>query len=263
MRTGPWWPPGRWRTRSWSPRSRSTNSRPIVGRTVTLHTLEYFDGNPAYGQMVPRLVGFLSETDKRFFVKYVSFQGSASPRACGACCCRWARSPGNRVARRPGLSDLPGIGRRTAEKIIAELCGKLDEFAVAAGGAAGGPNRNRRSRPRGVLCRSAFSGRRPWPASMPPTSGWARRPRSSTWCARRFIRGRPGARVGEIHVDIPDAASRGMRCGPSTLGAICTSASRRPAAAIAEASASTCGESGRTPLAVAGTGLATATKAGK
>ena len=75
MRTGRWWPPGRWRTRSWSPRSRCDQLRPMVGRPVTLHTLEYFDGNPAYGQMVPRLVGFLTETDKRFFVKYISVQG--------------------------------------------------------------------------------------------------------------------------------------------------------------------------------------------
>jgi Holliday junction DNA helicase RuvA len=32
------------------------------------------------------------------------------------------------------LAELPGIGRRTAEKMIAELCGKLDEFAVTAAG---------------------------------------------------------------------------------------------------------------------------------
>ena len=46
---------------------------------------------------------------------------------------RVAQAIESRDAR--ALSELPGIGRRTAEKIIAELCGKLGDFAaVAAGG---------------------------------------------------------------------------------------------------------------------------------
>jgi holliday junction DNA helicase RuvA len=109
--------------------------RPILGRSVTLHTLEYLDGNPAYGQMVPRLVGFASETDKRFFVRYISVQGigiSKGLRSLVLPVGEIARQIESRDVR--ALSDLPGIGRRTAEKIIAELCGKLDEFAVAAAG---------------------------------------------------------------------------------------------------------------------------------
>ncbi len=114
--------------------------RPLLGRQVTLHTLEYFDGNPAYGQMVPRLIGFLSETERRFFVRYVSVQGIGIAKGL-----RSLVMPVGRIAEyvesrdAAALSQLPGIGRRTADKIIAELCGKLDEFAVAvAGGRAGG-----------------------------------------------------------------------------------------------------------------------------
>jgi len=110
--------------------------RPLVGRTVTLHTLEYFDGNPAYGQMVPRLVGFLTETEKQFFMKYISVQGIGIAKGL-----RSLVMPVGRVAQAiesrdvRTLSELPGIGRRTAEKMIAELCGKLGDFAaVAAGG---------------------------------------------------------------------------------------------------------------------------------
>jgi len=109
--------------------------RPMLGRTVTLHTLEYFDGNPAYGQMVPRLAGFLTETDKRFFVKYIGVQGIGIAKGL-----RSLVMPVGRVAQAIELrdvrflSELPGIGRRTAEKMVAELCGKLDEFAAAAGG---------------------------------------------------------------------------------------------------------------------------------
>ncbi len=109
--------------------------RPLAGRQVTLHTLEYFDGNPAYGQMVPRLVGFLTETEKRFFVRYVSVQGigiSKGLKSLVQPVAQVARAIEARDARY--LSELPGIGRRTAEKIIAELCGKLDEFAIGATG---------------------------------------------------------------------------------------------------------------------------------
>lgn len=109
--------------------------RPLLGRQVALHTLEYFDGNPAYGQMVPRLVGFLSETERRFFVRYVSVQGIGIAKGL-----RSLVLPVGQIAERiesrdaAALAQLPGIGRRTADKIIAELCGKVDEFAVAVPG---------------------------------------------------------------------------------------------------------------------------------
>ena len=108
--------------------------RPLVGRSVILHTLEYFDGNPAYGQIVPRLVGFLKETEKRFFVRYISVQGIGIAKGL-----RSLVRPAGEIARAIEardaryLSQLPGIGKRTAEKMIAELCGKLDEFAVGMG----------------------------------------------------------------------------------------------------------------------------------
>jgi Holliday junction DNA helicase RuvA len=110
--------------------------RPQVGRTVTLHTLQYFDGNPAYGQMVPRLVGFLSETDKRFFLRYVSVQGIGIGRGLRSLVLPVGQIARAIEARDAGmLAELPGFGRRTAEKVIAELCGKLEEFVLEAAGA--------------------------------------------------------------------------------------------------------------------------------
>ena len=106
--------------------------RPHLGRRVTLHTLEYFDGNPAYGQMVPRLAGFLSETEKRFFVRYVSVQGLGVAKGLKSLVVPVGEIAGRIESRDAArLAELPGIGRRTAEKIIAELVGKLDEFALA------------------------------------------------------------------------------------------------------------------------------------
>jgi Holliday junction DNA helicase RuvA len=113
----------------------SDQLRALVGRQVTLHTLEYFDGNPAYGQMVPRLVGFLTEIEKRFFVRYVSVQGIGIAKGLRSLVMPVGRIAGAIEGRDASLlAELPGVGRRTAEKIIAELCGKLDEFAVAVGG---------------------------------------------------------------------------------------------------------------------------------
>jgi len=108
--------------------------RPRLGQRVILHTLEYFDGNPAYGQMVPRLAGFLSETEKRFFIRYVSVQGLGVAKGLKSLVVPVGEIAARIEARDAArLAELPGIGRRTAEKIIAELVGKLDEFALAAG----------------------------------------------------------------------------------------------------------------------------------
>src|SRR5215472_7233541 len=44
--------------------------RPLQNRTgekITLHTSHYLDGNPMQGKVVPRLIGFLSESELDFF----------------------------------------------------------------------------------------------------------------------------------------------------------------------------------------------------
>jgi len=112
--------------------------RPHLGRQVTLHTLEYFDGNPAYGQMVPRLVGFLTETEKRFFILYVGVQGIGIGKGLKSLALPVERIAAAIESRDTAtLAQLPGIGRRTAEKMVAELCGRLDEFALADAGRQG------------------------------------------------------------------------------------------------------------------------------
>ena len=35
-----------------------------LGEAVSLHTIEYIEGNPMQGRMVPRLVGFLNEAEQ-------------------------------------------------------------------------------------------------------------------------------------------------------------------------------------------------------
>ena len=126
--------------------------RTMVGRPVTLHTLEYFDGNPAYGQMVPRLVGFLTETDKRFFVKYISVQGIGIAKGLGAWCCRSGRSPGRRVA---GRADPVGpSGRRPPDRREDDRGTLRQTRRVRRAGrrAAGGPEPESKVEAIGVLC---------------------------------------------------------------------------------------------------------------
>ncbi len=107
--------------------------RPLIGRSVTLHTLEFLEGNPAYGQMAPRLVGFLTEGEKRFFLLYVGVQGIGVSKGLRSLAMPIEQIASAVEARDAAtLARLPGIGRRTAEKIVAELAGRLQEFAIAA-----------------------------------------------------------------------------------------------------------------------------------
>jgi Holliday junction DNA helicase RuvA len=98
---------------------------------VSLETLFYIQGTPGVGNMIPVLVGFMSETEKAFFERFITV-GGIGPRAA----LKALTMPVGRIARaiEDGdsaiLTTLPGIGKQKAAKIIAELKGKVDRFAV-------------------------------------------------------------------------------------------------------------------------------------
>jgi Holliday junction DNA helicase RuvA len=100
------------------------------GREVTLHTLEYFEGNAAGGNLTPRLVGFPTAPDREFFKKFLTVKGIGVRKALRA-----LKQPVAVIAsfiessNVGALSELPGIGRRMAEQIVAELRGKTMEYA--------------------------------------------------------------------------------------------------------------------------------------
>jgi Holliday junction DNA helicase RuvA len=104
----------------------------LRGRTVTLYTLEFFEGNAASGNLVPRVLGFLHPEDRLFFNRFVGVKGIGPRKALKA-----LSEPIGRIAGwindgdTKSLSKLPGIGQRAAQMIVAELAGKLDAFAVA------------------------------------------------------------------------------------------------------------------------------------
>lgn len=100
-----------------------------VGRTVTLHTMEYLEAHGQGTSFIPRLVGFGAPEDRRFFELFTSVKGLGNRRALRA----MALPPGEIAAMvaakdARGLQKLPEIGKRLAETVIAELSGKLDAF---------------------------------------------------------------------------------------------------------------------------------------
>ena len=108
-----------------------------LGQDVVLHTIHYLEGDPARGAQQPRLVGFVNEADRAFFRLFTTVKGVGIRKALRAL----VRSPGQvaaAIANKDAkfLIALPEIGKRTAEQIIAELSGRVDEFAGEAAGAA-------------------------------------------------------------------------------------------------------------------------------
>ncbi len=102
-----------------------------VGEEMTFHTILYLEGDASGGNMEPRLIGFLRPEDKRFFEKFITVKGIGPKKALKALI-----YPAGEVAQAIESKDtrflvgLPQIGKRMAEQIVAELAGKVAEFAT-------------------------------------------------------------------------------------------------------------------------------------
>jgi Holliday junction DNA helicase RuvA len=104
---------------------RSAPQRP--DETVELHISYHVSAN----QPRPLLVGFLREVEQEFFERFITVDGVGPTKAMKA-----LAHPVERVADAVERKDikflqkLPGIGARTAEKIVAELHGKMGKYAL-------------------------------------------------------------------------------------------------------------------------------------
>jgi len=104
-----------------------------IGTDIALCTMEYYEGTPAGGNLIPRMVGFLSEGERDFFTKFISVKGIGIRRGL-----RSLSVPIGTIAAAiengddKALTALPEIGKRTAQQIIAELRGKMETFAIGA-----------------------------------------------------------------------------------------------------------------------------------
>jgi len=101
---------------------------------IEIYTIYYIEG-AAVGNQYPRLVGFADPVQREFFQLLTGVSGLGVKKAL-----RSLVLPINVIARAiesensKKLSELPGIGQRMAEKIIAELKGKVAKFALMRDG---------------------------------------------------------------------------------------------------------------------------------
>ena len=102
-----------------------------LNQQISLHTIEYLEGNPMQGRMTPRLVGFLSEVEREFFELFCSVDGVGVRKALRAMV-RPVKEVATAIEEQDAkaLSALPGVGPATAERIIAKLRRKVPKFAL-------------------------------------------------------------------------------------------------------------------------------------
>lgn len=102
-----------------------------TGKKVSLHTIQYLEGNPTQGRLIPRLVGFLTVVEREFFEQFCSVDGVGARKALRAMV-RPVRDVAVLIEEQDakGLSTLPGVGAATADRIIAKLRRKMSKFAL-------------------------------------------------------------------------------------------------------------------------------------
>lgn len=107
------------------------NLQALTGQEVTLSITEYLEGNPNQGRMVPRCVGFASETELEFFELFCTVDKVGVKKALKALG-RPIKEIAEAIQRQDHrwLSTLPGVGQATAEKIVATLRKKVSRFSL-------------------------------------------------------------------------------------------------------------------------------------
>ncbi len=113
--------------------------RASLGEELTIHTILYLEGDPNRGNLEPRLIGFRRPEDRKFFDLFTTVKGIGTKTALRA-----LTVPIGQIAQAIESKDtrflfgLDGIGKRTAELIVAELAGKALKFATGYGEKPGG-----------------------------------------------------------------------------------------------------------------------------
>jgi len=105
----------------------------LIGSDLALCTMEYYEGSLGGGNLVPRMVGFLSPAEREFFTTFISVKGLGVRKGLRALNIPIADiAAAVEAGDEKMLMTLPSIGRRMAQQVIAELKGKLQGFTVGA-----------------------------------------------------------------------------------------------------------------------------------
>lgn len=109
--------------------------REKLSSELTFHTLFFLQGDGNFFE--PTLIGFRDARDKRFFEQFITVKG-IGPRTALRALTTKTSDIAAAVERKDAkfLTSLKGIGKRTAELIVAELSGKLGSFVDAFNGVA-------------------------------------------------------------------------------------------------------------------------------
>lgn len=106
------------------------NSR--VGDDISFETIYYIEAGDRKSSHYPRLVGFTSPIDREFFSMMTQVPGLGVKKALKSLILPIREIASAIETKDAGqLNHLPGVGARLAEKIVAELHGKVAKFALS------------------------------------------------------------------------------------------------------------------------------------
>lgn len=102
---------------------------PQPGEPPTVELFVSYHSTP--NQPKPVLVGFLREVEREFFERFITVDGFGPTKAVRAMV-HQVHEIADAIERRDVafLRRLPGIGGRTAEKVVASLHGKMGKYAL-------------------------------------------------------------------------------------------------------------------------------------
>ncbi|UCD17044.1 MAG: hypothetical protein JSV44_11415 [Candidatus Zixiibacteriota bacterium] len=99
---------------------------------IMLYTIDYIEAGDKKSYHYPRLIGFTDPLDKEFFQLFTTVSGLGFKKGLKSLTLP-VREIATAIETKDAatLARLPGIGSRLADKVIAELSGKMARFALS------------------------------------------------------------------------------------------------------------------------------------